>query len=63
MLNRYDLCWAMDGVINTHGFLVEQETKHITVDVTVDFTVKDKAAFVQKVEAAIPKNIRNMSRK
>lgn len=49
----YDLCRAMDGVINTHGFLVEQEIKHITVDVTVDFTVKDKAAFIQKAKSAI----------
>lgn len=49
----YAICRAMDGVINTHGFLVEQEKKNITVDITVDFTVKDKSALIQKVKSAI----------
>lgn len=49
----YDICSAMDGAVNTHGFFVEQAGKRMTVDITVDFTVKDKPAFLQKAKSAI----------
>ena len=48
-----DLCRSMDGVINMHGFFVDQEEKYMSFDVTVDFTVKDKALLIQNVKTAV----------
>ena len=38
-----------DGALGCHGFFIDREKKFISFDVLVDFTVKDKIAFVENI--------------
>jgi divalent metal cation (Fe/Co/Zn/Cd) transporter len=53
-----DIVFAFPGVIGFHGLFIDTETKNMSFDAVVDFTVKDKKKFVEdvinKVKEAYP---------
>ncbi|MCQ2548325.1 MAG: cation diffusion facilitator family transporter [Clostridia bacterium] len=49
----HDICGKFPGVINSHGIFIDVEKKRISFDITIDFSVHDKEAFVEKVKESI----------
>jgi cation diffusion facilitator family transporter len=53
-----ELCKSHEGVVNCHGVFIDLETKKISFDVTLDFSVTDKlgmaASIKKEVEEAFP---------
>lgn len=48
-----DAVTVFDGVLNAHGIFIDEDDKYISFDTTVDFTVKDRAALLRQIEAAV----------
>ena len=49
------LCKAHDGVINSHGYFIDTQEYFLTFDITLDFSVTDKAALVAEIRGEVEK--------
>ena len=46
---------GFEGVLQTHGFRADPEERTITMDIILDFDVKDRKAVFEKIRAALHK--------
>lgn len=60
-----EICMGHEGVVNNHGVFIDLEEKRISFDVTLDFSVADKAGMAatlkKEVEAAYPGYVVNLN--
>jgi len=50
-----EIVMGFDGVLQTHGFRADPEERTITMDIILDFDVKDRKAVFENIRAALQK--------
>ena len=51
----YEIVMGFEGVLQTHGFRADPEERTITMDIILDFDVKDRKAVFENIRAALQK--------
>ena len=50
-----EIVMGFEGVLQTHGFRADPEERTITMDIILDFDVKDRKAVFENIRAALQK--------